>query len=95
MEFLPTDFKSFERRPATAAIAPSAIVEIDLSFDIIQGQEAINVLDGTADLYVWGTIFYSDVFGVDRETNFRMKYYFRKNQEAGLFRATIEGNEVT
>jgi hypothetical protein len=56
-------------------------------------QEAINVLNGTADLYVWGTIFYSDVFWVDRETNFRMKYYFGKNQEAGLFRAIIEGNE--
>ncbi len=34
----PPDFKPFERLSATATIAPSAIVELDLSFDIIKVQ---------------------------------------------------------
>ena len=89
------DFESFDKMPATAVLAPEGFIEADLSFDIIKGQEAVNVLKGAADLYVWGVIFYTDAFGVDRQTNFRMKYHFRKNSEAGFFRPTNEGNEAT
>ena len=58
--------------------------------------EGINAITmGVDEVYVWGIIYYTDCFGVDQKTPFRLLQHGPAKDGANRFQVCAEGNDAT